>query len=593
MANFDASKQLYLVKLEVLSLLEQNIWTDLIYQLHPRINEVIVKSSTKGNFVCLACQKHRTSYTGASLKSFPKHLRVNYHLENMRKENMISINNDLQAIFDENQDECFNFKPPETINMENNGLISTTEPMEDINLKFNITQFILFHRLPFSISSDLAAFIKSLTENYTTKTLLECKLDRNKVTNITKKCISKSLKEDIVEELKASPFSLLVDGGSDSYGTSYLTVCAKFISRHNSKEPVTKLITVIEMGEESTGEAIYNDIRKSILNDARINKNFMALATDQGSNMAGPEIGLGKLLKDEFPQILPLYDLSHIYNLVCKHSIDIFPKRIVDMVKEVSSHFKRSNQRRVILKKYLEKNNIDPDLTVLTYTQTRWLSLTESLKRILRLWNALKEYFNDYNENNEKDFFSYENHLYASNLFIVLEQLTHYNKKFQTNQMRYDEVFMQLYESFSVFTQDILAEDFRGKNFKETLAMPWENEAIQAYIINTEEFIDAWTKVYAETNPLIAKLDKNIVNTIFETTKNFYVRILAQMKIRLPFTNKILEDSCVIYMNTEEYCKDAWQRLGEQFSNILADDEDKRIFQSDLKRMVCNYQGFC
>lgn len=38
----------------------------------------------------------------------------------------------------------------------------------------------------------------------------------------------------------------------------------------------------------------------------------MAIATDQGSNMSGPERGLAGLLKERFPDVSTFNDLSHI-----------------------------------------------------------------------------------------------------------------------------------------------------------------------------------------------------------------------------------------------------------------------------------------
>ena len=78
----------------------------------------------------------------------------------------------------------------------------------------------------------------------------------------------------------------------------------------------------------------------------------MAICTDQGSNMAGPESGLGKLLQSEFPHILAVNDLSHIYNLICKKAVPTFPKMIVEMVKYITSYFKRSNKKKAAFEKF-------------------------------------------------------------------------------------------------------------------------------------------------------------------------------------------------------------------------------------------------
>jgi len=95
---------------------------------------------------------------------------------------------------------------------------------------------------------------------------------------MTQKCINLSIEAQIFEDLEVSSFSLLIDGGSGFYWTSYLTVCAKYIGK-DSKELKTKLLSLIELGENSTSEALFNEIEKSILKENQIQRNLIALAT--------------------------------------------------------------------------------------------------------------------------------------------------------------------------------------------------------------------------------------------------------------------------------------------------------------------------
>ena len=232
------------------------------------------------------------------MKTLPKHFTATYHVGNMRKDNLLTVNGEILAKLSDNEDNLPitlpQSKPITALEAKQEDFsFKTEERMEDIKLKFIITQFILFNRLPFSIAPGLVEFIQDLVTTYNKNTLMKCNLNRNIVTDLTHKCISSSLKDQIFDELKISPFSLLIDGGSDFYGTSYLTVCVKYIGR-DSKQPITKLLSLIELGEKSTGEALFNEIQKTILYENQIQNNFMALATDQGSNMSGNTIGLGK-----------------------------------------------------------------------------------------------------------------------------------------------------------------------------------------------------------------------------------------------------------------------------------------------------------
>jgi len=584
------------IRHQVLSSLDQNVWTDLLYQLHPRMNEIIIQSDKKSQFKCLVCQKHRTSHIGASLKYLPKHFTVAYHIDNLRKELLSSVNKEIVELFGMSEERIFDIEEDDYELREKPGnnrsptnKMGHNESIEEIKLKFLITQFILFKRLPFNISSDLIELIQGIVLSYSKNTILKCHINRNEVVDISRKCISKSIKEKLFEELKASPISLLVDAGSDYYGTTYLSICVRFLEKNNRKQPGTKLLTIIPLEEDSTGESLFNDIKKTVLKDEILQTNLMAICTDQGSNMAGPESGLGKLLQSEFPHILAVNDLSHIYNLICKKAVPTFPKMIVEMVKYISSYFKRSNQKKAAFKKFQESKGSQNPLEVLSFSEVRWLSLTQCLERILRLWKFLKEHFTQHGEDEEKNFFSVENEFYARNLLILLEQLTHYNKIFQVQNMRYDDMLFNMNESLSVLVNEIVISEERGKTVQHYLSFPWEKEEeIQKYLIDIRDFEEEWIATYPELKELLDNLDPNTINLVFITTRKFIIKVLCEMKTRLPFNEKVFQSSLGVYFYSEIFDMNAWQSLAERFRNIITEDKNRQ-FQNELKRISCNY----
>ena len=53
------------------------------------------------------------------------------------------------------------------------------EKLEDIKLKFFITQFRLFNRLSFSLASELVGFTQNLNAIYSRNSLMKCSINRN------------------------------------------------------------------------------------------------------------------------------------------------------------------------------------------------------------------------------------------------------------------------------------------------------------------------------------------------------------------------------------------------------------------------------
>jgi len=175
----------------------------------------------------------------------------------------------------------------------------------------------------------------------------------------------------------------------------FLTVCVKYLQKDNFTNPVTKLLTIIELGEKSTAEELYNKIKSKILTDELIQKNMMAIVTDQEPAMIGCDKGLTSRLQNDFKYVFAFNDLSHIYHLICKNAVQTYKQDIYRMVKYTSAHFTRSPLRVAILERIQkEKGRLSP-LNVLPFKKNRWLSLTACLERVMKIWEDLKFYFTE------------------------------------------------------------------------------------------------------------------------------------------------------------------------------------------------------
>ena len=64
--------------------------------------------------------------------------------------------------------------------------------------------------------------------------------------------------------------------------------------------------------------------------------------------MVGKNKGLIKLLKDKYPHLMVMHDISHMLNLVAKYALEDLPKTVVGVVEEISSHFNYSFQKRCL-----------------------------------------------------------------------------------------------------------------------------------------------------------------------------------------------------------------------------------------------------
>ena len=579
-------------KQDPLHFLKQNQWSDSILKLHPKMKDIVQKDKDKDSrFLCKICKIHNSSLKPQNLRSLISHFFCGNHLKHMKKENLTDVNQEICKIFRE-EPKAFQSKDNIDLNLgsDSRGHEENGEKgfKDDTWLKFELTKFIVSNRMPYSIIENLLEFIKNLILNYEEETLLLCSASRKLITEISRECIGKSLQEEILDHLKDSPFFLMIDKGSDYYGKAYLTVCVKYLEKDNYKYPVTKLLSIIEMGEKATSEELYKLIKEKILSKHElISKNLMAIVTDGESTMTGKHQGLSTRLQSDFDHLLAVKDLSHIYNLVCQKAIKEYKGEVIKMVKYVSSHFSRSPLRVALLERIQKEKGRTNFLHVIPYTKVRWLSLTQSLERILKIWEDLEIYFTEIKDEG-LDYFTDKNQCHAQCLFILLSQLTHYNKEFQRNDLNLNDVISTMRESFIVFAREVLPKDFEKSSFEQLFSIPFNssNPQDQKMTLNETQFKDKFIKDYSGV--ISVNLNSEARDNLFGIIKKFILKILCEMKERLPLNEQIFKECRVVFF--EEWDIDSWRWLAEKFHNIIGPEESTQ-FQHELKRMSIHFSS--
>lgn len=557
-----------------------------ILNLFPAAKEVLENDESEDDvirFICKVCDKSILS------KNLTNHFEDSKaHLRKMKNNGKLELNTSIIKVL---KGESVN--SPELEENAKNILKHNNEeddPMK-VMFKLEVTKFIISQELPYSIIDDLLDFIKHVVTNYEKDTLCTTSLSRDLVSKIARFSIADTIQEKIFCELKDSPYSLAIDEASDHFGTSYLAVTAKYLEPDNMKNPITKLLSIIEMDEDKTGEALFNSLNSIIFSkDPLLEKNFMGIVTDQASSMVGIEQGLATRLQEKFPYILACNDISHIFNLICKYCVKSYPNSIIEIIQDICSHFSYSCQRRARFKKIRE--DVDPEAfhDILRYTPVRWLSLSKCLNRIIDLWASLKAYFNKYGDESEKEYFSQENELYLRNLNDIIDFLAHYNIEFQKELKLYDSISEDLEESFLIFAKMVVVGDKKLLPFDEMIKIPFENTAnsntLTPLLLDLKGFIARWLEDHPHLKELAKALPDKTQEKVFEDTKKVILTVLSQMKKRLPFRQNFIKESQVIFL--KEWNIDSWKMLVDRFTNMISLNE-VRHFHNELKRFEINF----
>ena len=252
-----------------------------------------------------------------------------------------------------------------------------------------------------------------------------------------------------------------------------MAVCVKYLDKEYKQSPCTKLFCIIPILTSSTGETIYKLIKDNILYEEVLQENLMGIVTDEGRNFSGKNVGVGKRLKDDFKHITNVNDLSHIFNDVLKKALKAFPQSIQDVITDISAHFHYSTQRCAVLREIQKEMNMSP-LEILHMTKTRWLTLRNTLDRILELWPCLQSYFDKYGNSGEKTYCSINNEAGLRILSLLVGSICKYNEYFQRDDLYYNQVLEQIKEGFVVFTKAIIKKDNSEMDLKKTIELPFK-----------------------------------------------------------------------------------------------------------------------
>ena len=166
---------------------------------------------------------------------------------------------------------------------ESNNLPLPLSKDAEANFQLDLAQFIIKNHLPFDVADELLEFIKYTMKTYNSSLVERCHTSSTSMQKTIKFCIGDILKEKIIKDLEESPYSLLIDGSSDILGGKFLAVLVRYLDTEDL--PITKLLSVIEIGSLSTGEQLYQKIREIYNNNQKLKSNLIGFSTDNGSDL--------------------------------------------------------------------------------------------------------------------------------------------------------------------------------------------------------------------------------------------------------------------------------------------------------------------
>ena len=410
-------------------------------------------------------------------------------------------------------------------------------------------------------------------------------------------CWGEYLKENLVENLKISRYSLCIDNATIT-GTSVSALQLRFLKEIksfennveiNNLEIQNRVIGLGYLGESSQGQALYSILKNKLLDlSHQIRDNFIGITHDHGSNIAGHRIGLVGQFKNEFKDkaFFNINDPCHSLDLSVYGTLEKLEDEVLDFVEKIHAHFV-SPQRKAFLSR-IQKEEELPNLCLKRYVETRWLSLGISLKRLLQIWPSLIKYMEkplalSIKKQDQTKFLTLlkDKHFKLKAMFLsgIIDRINITNIQFQNQSLEIDQLpflmnkiikeIAELFIKISMIPEQISLltelnwrdneEFFRDDDdFLKTLARELDNEMF-IEIIQMEDF----------------EKKEELVNTFRE----FLQTLLKNLLFYLPIKDQLIQSLSFLALNeNKDEIKSKIIYFNKTF-NIIPQENEKLIVQ--------------
>ncbi|XP_065581765.1 uncharacterized protein LOC136041162 [Artemia franciscana] len=248
--------------------------------------------------------------------------------------------------------------------------------------------FLAEYNLPLRLADSLIPLLRKLFPK--DQALAGVTLGKQKATNILRQNFSLVLQKQLVELLKTTFFSVIIDETTDNTIDKQLVIMVLFFSEKDLKLHVEALDMV--KCSDGSAEGLTNRIKQVIEENSIPWQNIVGFCADTTNVMFGANRSASTLMKAMVPHILNVKCSCHLIHLCSSYACLSLPKTFEDLARNIYAHFFRSASRREKFTEFLKIFRYEAH-RILAPGQIRWLSLQACVKRLIEQRVAIIQYF--------------------------------------------------------------------------------------------------------------------------------------------------------------------------------------------------------
>lgn len=389
--------------------------------------------------------------------------------------------------------------------------------------------FVAEHNLPVSILDHLPGMIANVCKD--SKICKDIKCARTKGTGVFRSVIGKYYINELIETLKKTKFSLIIDETTDVSTLKQLVLLVRYYDS-DAKKTIDKYLTLLEV-KDCTAKGIFDSLSQFFQKKEIPFDNLVGFASDNASVMMGSKSGVQCLLKQKVPSLYVQGCVCHSMHLCASKACLELPNELEDLARSTYTYLSNSPKRLNEYKEFQIFTNTDPR-KILHISCTRWLSLEQVAKRILDQWPALTLFFTSAAlEDNIKSatvildqLQNPINKMYYAFLAFILPVVNKINLEFQAESFR----LHKFRNSISTSVKGILSYFVKREMIKNKELEEIDIKDPSIYL-KIEEVYHG-TKVEAIYIENESKITYEMLKQFQVQTLNFYVKLTMQMCVR-------------------------------------------------------------
>ena len=366
---------------------------------------------------------------------------------------------------------------------------------------------------------------------------------RTKTTCIVNGALKGYFRSQLVEEMKSKPYSLAIDGSSDTGLKKMNPLTVRIFTPHGVS---TQLLDMC-MTRGSTAADIFGKMDETLQHHGISWDNCVSIGVDNTSVNLGRRNSIMTRVTQKNPAVFFNGCPCHIFHNIASKAGDMYSRitgfHVEDFCVDVYYWFDKSTKR----KQSLEEFCVFCDTAfadMVKHVSTRWLSLESAVSRALQKYAALKSYFVSTDDSNSRfrrlqEHFEdpmTEVHLYFYQ--AVLQQFVNINKFMQLE----NPLIPILHDVLHNFLRKLCCRFLNVRRVKEVGAELIDYNDDLAKVTNAGLDIGFATKI--ELNKLIEDgCDMNKIARFYDGVRSFYEKALDYARSHLPLNDPLLKSA--------------------------------------------------